>query len=268
MGPGPPDHSSGVRGLKGTVHMAEVMTKLYKGDCLALLPNVPDESIDLILCDLPYGTTRNPWDTVIDPTELWKQYRRIIKPHGCIALFSQLPFTLDIIAPARNLFRYEWVWKKNMGTGFLNANRMPIRTHENILIFYKHMPKYNPQKMPGKPYTRTLTDKHTTTYCTYSPTATVNKTGLRYPLDVIAFSNAYNGTPEHTHPTQKPVDLCEYLIKTYTDAGDIVLDNAMGSGSIWVAARHIGRRFIGIEKDKSYYEIAAKRIKEADQTCY
>ncbi len=232
-------------------------TKLYKGDCLDLLPLVPDESVDMILCDLPYGTTHAPWDKKIDPTLLWEQYRRIIKPHGCIALFSMLPSSIDLIEPARCLFRYEWVWKKTLPVGFLNANRMPLRVHENILIFYKHLPKYYPQKWQSTKY-KTFRCRQTTLYGRHGSHATESFDGTRFPVDVLTFSNATR--KGRTHPTEKPGGLLEYLIKTYTDAGDVVLDNAMGSGSTGAAAVKLGRRFIGIEKDEKIFNIALSRI--------
>lgn len=170
----------------GVIDLVEVMTKLYKGDCLDLLPSIPDESIDMILCDLPYGTTRASWDKKIDPTLLWEQYRRIIKPHGCIALFAMLPFSIDLIEPARYLFRYEWVWKKTLPVGFLNANRMPLRAHENILIFYKHLPKYYPQKWQSTKY-KTFGYSQTTLYCRHGPHATESLDGMRYPVDVVTY---------------------------------------------------------------------------------
>ena len=232
-------------------------TKLYKGDCLDLLPLVQDESIDMILCDLPYGMTRAPWDKKIDPTLLWKQYRRIIKPHGCIALFSMLPFSIDLIEPVRNLFRYEWVWKKTLPLGFLNANRMPLRAHENILIFYKHLPKYYPQKWQSTKYKKTFSCGQTTLYGRYGPHVAKSLDGTRFPVDVLTFSNTQRERP---HPTEKPRRLLEYLIKTYTDAGDVVLDNAMGSGSTGAAAVNLGRSFIGIEKNEEFFNIALSRI--------
>lgn len=259
MGPGPPDHSSGVRGLKGTVHMAEVMTKLYKGDCLDLLPNVPDESIDLILCDLPYSTTKAPWDKVIDPVRLWKQYRRIIKPHGCIALFSMLPFAVDLITPARDLYRYDWTWKKTMPVGFLNANRMPLRIHESVLIFYKALPKYNPIKWQSTPYSKTVSHVQTELYGKHGPHASKSVDGMRYPVDVITFSNDIQ-KEKRTHPTEKPLALLEYMIKTYTDAGDTVLDNAMGTGGTGIAAARLDRKFMGIEKNEEFFHTALSRI--------
>lgn len=236
--------------------------KLYKGDCLDLLPLVPDESVDMILCDLPYGTTLAPWDKKIDPTLLWEQYRRIIKPHGCIALFSMLPFSIDLIEPARCLFRYEWVWKKTLPVGFLNANRMPLRAHENILIFYKHLPKYYPQKWQSTKYQptkyKTFRHRQTPLYGRYGPHVTGSLDGTRFPVDVLTFNNTIR--KGRTHPTEKPLSLLEYMIKTYTDSGDTVLDNAMGTGGTGIAAAKLDRKFIGIEKDEEFFNVALSRI--------
>lgn len=239
--------------------MAEVMTKLYKGDCLDLLPNVPDESIDLILCDLPYGTTKASWDKVIDPVRLWKEYRRIIKPHGCIALFSMLPFSIDLITPARDLYRYEWTWKKTLPVGFLNANRMPLRIHESILIFYKSLPKYHPIKWQSTPYSKKGSHGQTELYGKYGPDALKNVDGMRYPVDVLIFSNVIQ-KGKRTHSTEKPLALLEYMIKTYTDPGDTVLDNTMGTGGTGIAAARLNRKFIGIEKDEEFFNTALSRI--------
>lgn len=251
--------TAGVRGLKGTVNMAEVMTKIYNGDCLDLLPNVPDESMDLILCDLPYGITHASWDKVIDPVRLWKEYRRIIKPHGCIALFSMLPFSIDLITPARDLYRYEWIWKKTLPVGFLNANRMPLRIHENVLIFYKALPKYHPIKWQSTPYGKTVRHGQCELYGKYGPNALKNVDGMRYPVDVLTFSNGIQKR-KRTHPTGKPLALLEYMIKTYTDPGDTVLDNTMGTGGTGIAAARLNRKFIGIEKDEEFFNTALSRI--------
>lgn len=235
------------------------MIDIYKGDCLNLLPKVPDESIDLIICDLPYGTTKAPWDKIIDPVKLWQQYRRIIKPHGCIALFSMLPFSIDLIKPARDIYRYEWIWKKTLPVGFLNANRMPLRIHENILIFYEALPKYHPIKWQSTPYGKTVSRGQSELYGKYGPHALKSVDGMRYPVDVLTFSNCIQ-KGKRTHPTEKPLVLLDYLIKTYTDAGDTVLDNAMGTGGTGIAAAKLDRKFIGIEKDEKFFNIALSRI--------
>lgn len=160
----------------------------------------------------------------------------------------------------RKWFRYEWVWQKSQPVGFLNANRMPLRSHENIVVFYEHLPTYNPQKTPGKPYTSNGA-RHTTNYGRFKQIPTINRDGMRYPRDVVTFSN--EGNAAKIHPTEKPVGLLEYMIRTYTDEGETVLDSCMGSGSCGVACQHLGRNFIGIEKDMVYFEAAKKQIEEA-----
>lgn len=230
---------------------------LLQGDCLELMKDIPDKSVDLILCDLPYGTTQNKWDTVIPFDKLWAQYNRIIKDNGAILLFSQMPFGANLIMSNPKMFRYEWIWEKDNSTGFLNANKMPLKKHENILVFYKHLPTYNPQKTKGTPYT--CKQGHGSSSWNYNEErgghTTVNN-GDRYPIDIIEFQRDKDGL----HPTQKPVALLEYLIKTYTNEGDTVLDNCMGSGSTGVACKHTNREFIGMELDEKYFEIACNRI--------
>ena len=242
---------------------------LYNGDCLEIMKDISDKSVDMILCDLPYGTTKCKWDKIIPFEPLWKQYRRIIKDNGAILLFSSQPFTTDLIVSNRKMFRYEIVWQKTLPMGFLNANKMPLKNHENILVFYKHLPTYNPiktavtrsdlgrkRKNGGKPQQ----------YGEFRNAGWVyEEKGERYPTDVIKFSN-WNGalfgkTVNATkHPTQKPVPILEYLIKTYTNENDTVLDNCMGSGSTGVACVNTNRDFIGIELDKDYFNIAKQRI--------
>lgn len=236
------------------------MIELYQGDCLEKMVEVPDHTVDMIFTDLPYGTTHNVWDKRISLEELWEQYKRVLKSGGVVLLFSQQPFTTDLVNSNRKWFRYEWVWQKSRPVGFLNANRMPLRFHENIVVFYEHLPTYNPQKMPGKPYT-SKGARYTTNYRPFKPIPTTNRDGMRYPRDVVTFSSGNN--IGKIHPTEKPVDLLEYMIRTYTDAGDIVLDSCMGSGSCGVACQRLGRDFIGIEKDPGYFESARKRIADA-----
>lgn len=231
---------------------------IRQGDCLELMKEIPDKSIDMILCDLPYGTTRNNWDSIIPFDELWKHYSRIIKDNGAIVLFSQPPFDKVLACSNLKLFRYEWIWQKDQGTGFLNANRMPLKLHENILVFYKKLPTYNPQKTQGKPYKKKQ-NKKSSNYGYFVDCGTDNTDGLRYPVDIIKF-NKQTGY----HPTQKPVALNEYLIKTYTNEGETVLDNCMGSGSAGVACVNTNRNFIGFELNEGYFDIANKRIEEAE----
>lgn len=221
------------------------------------MDDLPDKSIDMILCDLPYGTTsRNKWDSIIPTDKLWAQYKRIIRDGGAIVLFAQQPFACDLIQSNRKWFRYEWIWEKSCAVGFLNANRMPLRAHENILVFYNKLPTYNPQKTNGKPYRAKSGNITSTNYGIFNGDyRTVNLDGKRYPRDVIRF----NGETGY-HPTQKPVPLCEYLIKTYTNEGELVLDNCMGSGTTGLACVNTNRRFIGMELDKEYLRIAKERL--------
>ena len=243
--------------------------KLDHGDCLELMSDIEDESIDMILCDLPYGSTKNKWDSQIDLEKLWKQYKRIIKRRGCIALFAQTPFDKVLGASNLDMLKYEWIWDKPMATGRLNCNYAPMKAHENILIFSKsaacyvkdknNAMIYNPQMTEGKPYTA-ISGRASTNYDTkWSKEQLTVNSGTRYPRDIQRFSH----DKEKYHPTQKPVALLEYLIKTYTNKGDLVLDNCMGSGSTGVACINTGRRFIGIELDDTYYDISKERINKA-----
>ena len=236
------------------------MFELKLGDCLELMKGIPDKSIDTILCDLPYGTTKNKWDSIINLVELWRGYKRIIKDNGTIILFSQQPFTSTLIESNRKMFRYEWIVEKTKATGHLNAKKMPMKSHENVLIFYDKLPKYNPQMTTGHSPVHSYT-KHTDDGSCYGKT----KTGIsgggsteRYPRDVLKFS--WDTQKSALHPTQKPVALCEYFIRTYTDEGDTVLDNCMGSGTTGVACVNCNRNFIGIEKEESYFNIAQNRL--------
>lgn len=252
--------------------------QLIHGDCLEKMKEIPDKSIDMILCDLPYGVTKVKWDTKIPFEPLWEQYERIIKPNGAIVLFSTQPFTTDLICSNRKMFRYEIIWEKTQKTGFYNANKMPLKGHENILVFYKKLPTYHPikrkiseseAKSRGVNIGR-VRQKKADRCVLYGHVNAQDYTddGTRYPHDVIHFSN-WNGAlfgnldKVTKHPTQKPVPVLEYLIKTYTNEGDTVLDNCMGSGSTGVACVNTGRDFIGIELDDNYFQIAEKRINDA-----
>ena len=234
-------------------------TCLKCGDCLELLKEVPDSSVNLVLSDLPYGITRNEWDKPLDLDRVWREYKRVLAPRGAVVLFAANPFATKLITSNPKWFRYEWVWNKKSPKGFLNANRMPLRVHELILVFYPALPKYNPQFTPrDKPITQRAGNP-SSNYDGYTPTVTV--TDKRYPTDLLAFSNAQHLTK--THPTEKPVELLEYLIKTYTDEGDMVLDSCMGSGATGVACVHTRRSFIGIELNRGYFNTAIKRVAEA-----
>ena len=235
--------------------------KLMQGDCLKLLPTIQDNSIDMILADLPYGTTaRNKWDVIIPFTPLWNQYMRIIKDHGVIALFGDEPFASELRLSNKKYYRYDWIWVKSRATGFLNAKKMPLKNTETISIFYKHLPIYNPQMKLGKPYVkRGNKSEPTTNYGKFKRYVKIINSGTRYPLKTISFSSHM----KTVHPTQKPVKLLKYLIKTYTNEDMTVLDNCMGSGSTGVAAKQLNRNFIGMELDKEYFEIAKQRIENA-----
>ena len=233
--------------------------EIYKGDCLEAMKSIPDKSIDMILCDLPYGTTRNKWDTVIDLDLLWIEYERIIKDNGVIVLFAQVPFNIVLGYSNLKLLKYEWIWEKEQGTGHLNAKKMPLKSHENIMVFYKKLPTYNPQMVGNEVRTvkRSGNKSKTTNYGDFIEIKESTYIG-RYPKDIIKFNK-----DKGYHPTQKPVALLEYLIKTYTNEGEIVLDNCMGSGSTGVACQNTGRKFIGIELDDKYFEISKSRLNEA-----
>lgn len=247
--------------------------RLIQGDCIELMEIIPDKSIDMILCDLPYGLTHCDWDIPLDMKSMWGGYKRIIKDHGAILLFSIQPFTSDLIQSNKRMFRYEIVWEKTQKTGFYNANKMPLKAHENILVFYKKLPTYNPQKysVERKDIGR-VRNKKADRCVLYGHVEAQDwvETGQRYPHDVIHFSN-WNGalfgkTDKATkHPTQKPVPLLEYLIKTYTNEGDTVLDTCMGSGSTGVACVNLNRNFIGMELKQEYFDIANERIKQAEE---
>lgn len=236
--------------------------KLICGDCLEIMKDIPAESIDMILCDLPYGTTKNKWDSIIPLEKLWEQYNRIIKSDGAIVLFSQIPFTIELAKSNIKDLKYEWIWEKEQGTGHLNAKKMPMKAHENILVFYKKLPTYNPQWEYGKPYIATYST-HSSNYGKQKDSVTTISDGRRYPKDIIKIKKAK--TDKHLHPTQKPVVLLEYLIKTYTNENETVLDNCMGSGSTGVACKNTNRNFIGIELDEKYYNIAKERIQDLER---
>ena len=221
------------------------VNKVIQGDCLNILPSIPDKSIDMILCDLPYGTTQNKWDSVIDLQALWAEYERIIKDNGAIVLTAQGIFTAKLILSREKLFKYKITWIKSKPTNFLNAKKQPLRKHEDICIFYKKQPVYNPQMTKGEAYDKGIRkDQYTGSYGEFKPQH-VKSDGERYPNDVVFFEEdhddfVYVKTAESEgevyHPTQKPVELGRYLIRTFSNAGDIILDNACGSGSFLLSA--------------------------------
>lgn len=240
-----------------------MINQIHHGDCLEIMKDIPDKSVDMILCDLPYGTTSAKWDIIIPFQSLWDEYSRVIKDNGAIILTAAQPFTTLVINSNLKEFRYCWYWSKPYSTGFMNANKMPLRSVEDVLVFYKKLPTYNPQGVVevNKKQIRKR-DKGTTIY---------NDMGLKdgeytqkltnYPTQILEFGRE----GKTVHPTQKPTALFEYLIKTYTNEGDVVLDNCIGSGTTAVAAINTGRNFIGIEQDAGYVEIARNRINEAMQ---
>ena len=240
------------------------INKVWKYDCLEAMPELPDKSIDMILCDLPYGTTACKWDTIIPFEPLWKEYKRIIKDNGAIVLTASQPFTSALVMSNPDMFKYEWIWEKSKATGFLDCNKRPMKAHENILVFSNGQTTYNAQKEKGEPYYRGKIDYQPPHYGKQKPKIVESKDGSRFPRSVLYYKTA-ESEGKSQHPTQKPVALFEYLIKTYTSVGDTILDNCIGSGTTAVAAINTGRNFIGIEMDTGYCEVANKRIAEARQ---
>jgi site-specific DNA-methyltransferase (adenine-specific) len=242
-----------------------LLNQVIQGDCLEVMRQIPDKSIAMILCDLPYGTTQNPWDTIIDFTLLWGQYERIIKENGAITLTGHGQFTARLILSKPEWFRYKIVWIKSKAPNFLQANRQPLKKHEDICIFFKKQPVYHPQMTAGIPYDRGRRKASLTgAYGNYH-SKHIRSNGARYPTDLLFFEPddwIYCKTAEAEgktfHPSQKPVELGRYLIRTYTNPGDVVLDNACGSGSFLVAAVREARNFIGIEKNDGAFEFKTK----------
>ena len=240
----------------GNISFEEMKDKIFCEDCLIGMKRIPDGTIDAVICDLPYGTTRNQWDSVIPLDKLWAEYRRITKPNAAIVLFTQQPFTSALVMSNPQMFRYEWVWQKENATGFLNANKMPMKVHENILVFYQKMPVYNPVMRTGFQSYKTTTGSQTSNYGSFKKLQTESN-GKRYPTDVLMFARDSGGF----HPTQKPVELLRYLIQTYTDEGMLVLDNCMGSGTTAVACIKENRHYVGFEVEKRYFDAAQERIR-------
>jgi DNA modification methylase len=235
---------------------------LMQGDCLERMKEIPDGSVDMVLADVPYGTTQNKWDAIIPLEPMWEQLKRIIKPNGVIVMTASQPFTSVLVCSNLSMFKYDWVWRKPKGTGHLNAKKQPMRDKEDVLVFYKKQPTYNPQMIKGTPYKDKAGKDHSSnTSMTGSYGKYTNKRedngGWRYPKQVQEFGVVERDT---LHPTQKPVALMEYLIKTYTNEGETVLDFTIGSGTTGVAAKNLNRKFIGIELDETYFNIAKDRI--------
>jgi len=258
---------------KREIHKIETfLNNVIEGDCLEIMKQLPDNSIDMVLCDLPYGTTQNKWDSVIPLDELWKQYRRIVKDEGAIVLTSQGMFTAELMVSNPKMFRYKWVWEKSKSTNFLNAKKQPLRKHEDVCVFYKKQPVYHPQMIEGEPYDKGVRKNQLSgSYGDFQPVH-VHSDGKRYPTDIIYFKTA-ESEGKVFHPTQKPVELGRYFVRTYTNPGDVVLDNTSGSGSFLVAALLEGRNFIGIEKNENvalfkkgdidYIQVAKQRLQQA-----
>lgn len=244
------------------------LNKIYNEDCLVGMKRIPDESVDCIICDLPYGTTQNQWDSVISLDDLWLQYKRVIKKNGAIVLFSQMPFTAILACSNLEMLKYEIVWQKENATGFLNSNFAPMKIHENILVFSKSSAGfvkdkskamvYNPQMVKGcKPYVcKQGSQSNNYGKQNSKPCITVSN-GDRFPIDIVSFGR----DKEKIHPTQKPVDLIRYLVRTYTNVGGCVLDNCMGSGTTAIACIREKRNFIGFEKSEEYWRKSMERIR-------
>lgn len=245
---------------------------LMKGDCLEMMKLIPDGSVDMVLCDLPYGTTACAWDAVIPFDQLWAEYKRVCRKGAAVVLTAAQPFTASLIMSNMKSFKYEWIWRKNTGTGFAAAKYQPMRYHESVLVFYDERPTYNPiqtvrsseeSKKRCKTPVKSGAGKSNHVPGMVSGANTQYAAETKSPESVLDFKSVPNGGGGKLHPTQKPVALMEYLIRTYTNEGDTVLDNTMGSGTTGVAAVNTGRQFIGIERDDKYFAIAQKRIEDA-----
>jgi site-specific DNA-methyltransferase (adenine-specific)/modification methylase len=252
--------------------LKKFINEIFENDCLEIMKKIPSKSIDMVLCDLPYGTTQNKWDSLIPLDKLWLEYLRIIKDNGPIVLTSQGVFTAKLILSNEKYFKYKVVWEKSKSTNFLNAKKQPLRKHEDICVFYKRQPRYNPQMRNGDPYNKgTRKNQLTGSYGDFKAVE-VKSQGDRYPTDLVYFKTA-ESEGKVFHPTQKPIELGRYFIRTFTKPGDVILDNSCGSGSFLVAAVLEGRNFIGIEKNKEvhlfrekaidYIEVSKKRVIEA-----
>jgi site-specific DNA-methyltransferase (adenine-specific) len=243
--------------------MDKYINKIIEGDCLEVMPLLPDKSVDMILCDLPYGTTACSWDTIIPFEPLWKQYKRIIKDNGAIVLTASQPFTSALVMSNPKMFKHEWIWEKQKASNFLSMKYSPAKYHENVVVFSKGKPTFNPIKWQVD---KSKIDRRKTRNSHFvkgeSHVGNLIRTryiddGSRYPKSIIRIKKNTNG---NLHPTEKPVELMAYLIKTYTNLGDLVLDNCIGSGTTAVACKNLGRKFIGIELDSQYIKIANNRL--------
>ena len=235
-------------------------------DCIEGMKALPDGAVDMILCDPPFGSTENFWDKRLPLEEMWSEFKRVTKENAAILIFSQLPFAVDVINANRKMYRYEWIWHKSNPVGFLNANKMPLRAHENILVFYRKLPTYNPQYWYSTPYVMSRNVYAMNNYGKTVRTGTDRSDGRRNPIDVIKHfeQQTWAGHPSE-HGTTKPVKLCEYFIKTYTNEGETVLDACMGVGTTAVAAVNTNRHFIGFETHQPFVDISYRRITEAQE---
>lgn len=244
---------------KNSYKIDQIVNSIFEGDCIEIMKQFPDNCIDMILCDLPYGTTQNKWDSIIPLDELWHEYKRIIKENGAIVLTSQGLFTAQLMLSNPKQFKYKWVWEKSKPTNFLNAKKQPLRKYEDVCVFYKKQPVYNPQMVQGEPYDKGFRKNQLSgSYGDFQPVH-VHSDGKRYPTDVIYFKTA-ESEGEVIHPTQKPVELGRYFVRTYTNPGALVLDNTFGSGSFLLSALLEGRNFVGIEKNKDVHLFKEKKI--------
>ena len=240
--------------------MSLEINQVHQGDCLALMPSIPDKSVDMILCDLPYGTTACEWDSIIDMGKLWAEYERVIKDNGAIVLTACNEFTFLLYNSNPKLFRYRWIWKKSLATGFLLAKKQPLRNFEDVLVFYKKQPTYNAISFRKKDQRYLKNNRECSIYQTKRTESFIDED--RKPTTILEFTSANTGsnTNSSIHPTQKPVALFEYLIKTYTNEGDLVLDNCSGSGTTAIACINANRRYICIEQNEEYVRRSRERI--------
>jgi site-specific DNA-methyltransferase (adenine-specific)/modification methylase len=242
------------------------VNRVIEGDCIEVMRHLPNDCIDMVLCDLPYGTTQNKWDCIVPLDELWAEYMRIVKPNGAIVLTSQGLFTAALIMSQPKLFKYKWVWEKSKPTNFLNAKKQPLRKHEDVCVFYNKQPAYNPQMTEGEPYDKGVRKNQLSgSYGDFKPVH-VHSDGKRYPTDVVYFKTA-ESEGEVFHATQKPIELGRYFVRTYSNPGDIILDNTSGSGSFVVAAMMEGRNFVGIEKNADTELFKGEKIDYIKKTC-
>jgi DNA modification methylase len=240
--------------------------KVWNKDCFEAMSTLESQSVDMVLCDLPYGTTQNKWDTVLPLDKLWAEYERLLRPTGVVVLTASQPFTSKLVVSKLDWFRYEWVWVKNKSSGHLNAKRKPMRAHEDVLVFSKFAHTYIPQMSQGhKPGNYAKRSSRSTNYGKEIMTEYGGST-LRYPKSTLEISVVNNDDPDKSHPTQKPVELMEYLIRTYTNPNDTVLDNTMGSGTTGVACLHTGRKFLGMETNEKYFQTACTRLEKLVKT--